>query len=132
MSEYKNISQSHFKNDECYINQQNQSNKSIFSYITDTNMFVNKNQCFDTTPPFLSYIPIGIPTQNVDIESNLKGVIRNNTRCTSCKYHPENLDLSGDGRENNTNLNLSPHNRQLCKPEYQILPQYYYNNPTCK
>ena len=132
MSEYKGMNQSHFKNDECYINQQNQSNKSIFSYITDTTMFVNKNQCLDTTPPFLSYTPIGVPTQNVDIESNLRGVIRNNTRCASCKYQPDNLDLSGDGRQNNTKLDIAPHNRQFCKPEYQILPQGYYNNPTRK
>jgi hypothetical protein len=132
MSEYKGMSQSHFKNDECYINQQNQSNKSIFSYVTDTTMFVNKNQCLDTTPPFLSYTPIGVPTQNVDIESNLRGVIRNNTRCASCKYQPENLDLSGNGKQNNTKLDFSPHNRQLCKPEYQILPNGYYNTPTRK
>jgi hypothetical protein len=132
MSEYKNVSQSHFKNDECYINQQNQGNKSIFSYITDTTMFVNKNECFDVNPPFLNYIPIGIPTQNVDIENNLRGVIRNNTKCASCKYQPENLDLSGDGRQNTTKLDIAPHNRQFCKPEYQILPNGYYNNATRK
>lgn len=132
MSEYKNVNQSHFKNDECYINQQNQSNKSIFSYITDTSMFVNKNQCFDVTPPFLSYTPIGVPTQNVDIESNLRGVTRNNSRCASCKYQPDNLGLSLDGFTNKKQLDLSPHNRQLCKPDFQILPQGYYNNSTRK
>jgi hypothetical protein len=130
MSEYKNMSQSHFKNDECYINQQNQGNKSIFNYITDTSMFINKNQCLDVTPPFLSYIPIGIPNQNVDIENDLRGVIRNNTKCAPCKFTPDNLDISSNGMNNKTPLDIFPHNRELCKPEYKILPQGYYNNAT--
>lgn len=132
MSEYNTNNQSHFINDECYINQQNKSNKSIFSYITDTTMFINKNQCLDTTPTFLSYTPIGIPTQNIDIESNLRGASRNNTRCASCKYQPDNLELTGNGKDNNIVLDLSPNNRHLCNKEYQILPDGYYNNSTRK
>ena len=132
MSEYRKVSQSHFKNDECYINQQNQGNKSIFDYITDTSLFVNKNQCFDVTPPFLSYIPIGIPTHNVDIENNLRGVTRNNTKCASCKYTPDNLEFTSDGMSQKKPLDLSPHNRQLCKPDFQILPKGYYNMPSRK
>jgi hypothetical protein len=132
MSEYKNINQSHFKNDECYINQQIQSNKSIFNYITDTSMFINKNQCLDVTPPFLSYTPIGVPTQNVDIESDLRGVIRNNTKCSSCKYQGQDLNLTADGYSNTNKLDLLPHNRQMCTPEYKILPQGYHNNSTRK
>jgi hypothetical protein len=132
MAEFKNVNQSNLKNDECYINQQNQGNKSIFNYITDTSMFINKNQCFDVTPPFLSYIPVGIPTQNVDIENDLRGSIRNNTRCVSCKYTPSTTQLTTDGMANNKKLDLLPHNRQYCKPDYQILPSGYYNNPTRK
>lgn len=132
MSDNRYISQSHFKNDECYINQQNQGNKSIFNYVTDTSMFVNKNQCFDVTPPFLNYIPIGIPTQNVDIENNLRGVIRNNSKCVSCKYTPDNLEFSSDGFSQKKPLDMPPHNRPFCKPDFQILPKGYYNNTTRK
>lgn len=132
MAEFKNVNQSNLKNDECYINQQNQGNKSIFNYITDTSMFVNKNQCFDITPPFLSYIPVGVPTQNVDIENDLRGAVRTNTRCASCKYTPSNNQLTTDGMANNKKLDLLPNNRQYCKPEYKILPNGYYNNPTRK
>ena len=109
----------HFKNDECYIQQQNKDNKSIFNYIVDNNMFVNQNSCFDTTPPFLNYIPIGIPTQNVDIENELRGATRNNTRCTSCKYQG---DTSVDGKKD---VNFTQHE---CKPEFKILPHGYFNN----
>jgi hypothetical protein len=125
MSEYQNVNQSNFKNDECYINQQSQSNKSIFNYIIDSNMFINKNQCFDINPPFLAYIPGGSPVQNVDIESNLKGVVRHNTRCASCKYQPTNLNLTADGNSNKEQLNIYPHNKQLCSSDYQILPHGY-------
>ena len=132
MAEFKNTNQSHFKNDECYINQQNQSNKSIFSYITDTTMFVNKNQCLDVTPPFLSYIPVGIPTQNIDIENDLRGAIRNNTKCTSCKFTPSNMQLTSDGMGNNKKLDIFPNNLHDCKPQFKIVPNGYYNNPTRK
>jgi hypothetical protein len=125
MSEYQNVNQSNFKNDECYINQQSQSNKSIFNYIIDSNMFIHKNQCFDINPPFLAYVPGGTPVQNIDIESNLKGVVRNNSRCASCKYQPTNLNLTTDGSSNKEILNISPHNKQLCSSEYQILPRGY-------
>jgi hypothetical protein len=134
MSDYRNVSQSNFKNDECYINQQNQGNKSIFNYVTDTSMFINKNQCFDVTPPFLSYIPIGIPTHNVDIENNLRGVHRNNTKCASCKYTPEDINLANNTTDmsKQQQVNMPPHNRPLCKPEFQILPKGYYNMPSRK
>jgi len=102
------------RSDACYLNQ---NNKSIFDYVTDTSMFVNKNQCLDVTPPFLSYIPVGIPNQNVDIENDLRGILHNNTRCASCKYHPKDVDTLG-------------HNLSVCKPEYQILPNGYYYNST--
>ena len=127
MSEYKNTNQSNFKNDECYINQQNESNRSIFNYVIDSNMFVNKNTCFDINPPFLSYIPGGLPIQNVDIESNLKGVVRNNTRCASCKYQPTNLNLTADGTSNKEPLDIYPHNKPLCSADYKILPQGYHS-----
>jgi hypothetical protein len=129
MAEFKNTNQSHFKNDECYINQQNQSNKSIFSYITDTSMFVNNNQCFDVTPPFLSYIPVGIPTQNIDIENDLRGAVRNNTKCETCKFKPANLELTTngmDGMASQEKLNFTPNNREFCKTEFKIVPNGYY------
>lgn len=104
----------HFKNDECYIQQQNKDNKSIFNYVTDTSMFINNNNCFDATPPFLNYIPNGIPTQNIDIENDLRGATRNNTKCASCKY-PGNLSADGSA---------GPALHE-CTAEFKILPNGY-------
>lgn len=95
-------------------------------------MFVNNNQCFDVTPPFLSYTPVGIPTQNIDIENDLRGAVRNNSKCESCKFKPANLEFTTDGMASHEKLNLTPNNREFCKPEFKIVPGGYYNNPTRK
>lgn len=86
--------ESKFRSDDCYKGQQNYDNKSIFRYMTDSNMFVNENTCLDTTPPFLSYIPAGIPIQSIDIENDLRGINRPNTRCSSKKWNSPNPDLA--------------------------------------
>lgn len=124
MSQYQKVNQSHFKNDDCYISQQNKENKSIFDYITDQTKFVNKNECFDTTPPFLNYIPVGTPIQNVDIENDLRGSIRNNTKCASCKFTPQQLNLASNGLSKQP-VNMYPNNKHVCTPEYMILPNGY-------
>lgn len=110
-------SQSKFKNDECYIDQFNSSNKSIFGYMTDNNMFVNKNECLDITPTFLNYIPSGTPKQNVDIENELRGAMRNNSRCTSCKYTGDH-SLASEGFSNKTLYNEYPNNKHVCEDVY--------------
>lgn len=61
--------------------------KSIFRYVTNPDLFVNKKKCLDTTPPFLSYIPRGTPESSIDIENELRGSNRLITRCQSGKYH---------------------------------------------
>lgn len=69
-------------------------NSSISDYILDNSPFVNTNECNNYNPPFLTYIPSGIPKMNVDIENNLKGMSQSITKCTHCKYKPENILLS--------------------------------------
>ena len=51
-----------------------QFGKSIFDYVLDNSMYINKNECNDYTPPFISYIPGGVP--NIDAENELKGMNR--------------------------------------------------------
>ena len=48
-------------------------NKSMFSYITDPVNYKNKNECTNYTPPFISYIPIGVPQRNINLDSSLRG-----------------------------------------------------------
>jgi hypothetical protein len=119
MNQAQFTSQNKMKNEPCYINEQNKGNKSIFDYVTDTSMFVNKGNCFDATPPFIGYIPIGVQNQNIDIENELRGATRPNTRCTSCKYQSQQPDLASNGSRN------VEFNKHECKPEQQILPNGY-------
>lgn len=108
------------KYDNCALNQQESTNKSIFSYVVDPNYFVNQRKCFDVTPPFLSYIPMGIPKQNVDIENDLRGINRVNTKCTSCKYQPNDNNLI-------QTVDSQPvYNLKTCTHDNQIRPQGYF------
>jgi hypothetical protein len=68
--------------------------KSIYDYIVDSSMYVNKNECNDYNPPFLTYIPSGVPTFNIDIENNLRGTDRLLTKCPEYKYIPQNKDIA--------------------------------------
>lgn len=83
------MSFSKLKYDACYMNQQMSSNASIFKYVTDSSMYINNNECNNFTPPFLTYIPSGISERNMDIESDLKGITRQTSRCDESKYNPE-------------------------------------------
>jgi hypothetical protein len=117
------MSQSHFKSDSCYQHQQQSVNKNIFNYITDTTMFQNNNECLDTTPPFLAYIPRGVQQQNVDIESELLGLKYIQSKCGETRYQGA-APLASDGLSN-VMPNMSPHNRQLCTSNTQIIPNGY-------
>ena len=86
--------ESKFRSEDCNKSQQGYENHSIFKYVTDTNMFVNKINSLDTTPPFLNYIPAGIPIQSVDIENDLRGINRPNTRCSSKKWQSPDPQLA--------------------------------------
>lgn len=125
------MSQTNCKSDNCYMNQQSQSNKSVFDYVVDTNMFVNKHECNDYTPPFLSYIPLGTPKVNVDIENELRGSVRMHSRCATHKYNPkDNIIYSDLGNETQVlskqpKLDVYPNNKTECGEGYKILPKGY-------
>lgn len=97
--------QNKLRSDNCYMKQQNNGNKSIFDYVTDTTQFINKSACFDATPPFIGYIPKGVSGQNVEIENELRGGNRPNTKCTSCKYQSKNPKLASNGLNNEIKYN---------------------------
>ena len=91
---------------------QNNDNRSIFKYMTDQSMFINNNECIDTTTIFLCYINVGTPKQNIDIENDLRGSTRNNTRCTSCKWKSPNPNLAE--QISTTPVDVYPNNNKLC------------------
>ena len=119
------MSQTNFKSDNCYSKQRSASNKSIFDYMTDNSIFVNREACDDFTPPFLAYIPTGTSSMNIDIENDLRGVNRMNTKCTECKYHPNTEPPAS----NDSNFPLKEDvlkYKEECKPEQKILPNGYF------
>ena len=116
--------QTHLKTDDCHKKYQYIDNKSIFDYVTNTNMFINKNACFDITPPFLSFLPIGKPQQNIDIENELFNINRNNSRCPENKWISNNPNLAEivSNIPDTTNINAN-----LCiGPKQQIRFDGYY------
>lgn len=111
--------------DACFMKQYKESNRSIFDYVVDSARFVNKNECNNYTAPFLTYIPSGVPNMNVDIENELKGMTKPVTKCTSCKYHPEDQDLAQSSGFGGKSVDVYPHNKSECKTEFNILPSGY-------
>ena len=105
------------KYDACFMSQQAQSNKSIFDYVVDQSMYKNKDECNNYTAPFLTYIPSGVDSKNVDIENDLKGITRIVTKCNNCKYIPDVDTLELPQIQTNKKLyNQHPNNKH-----YEIL-----------
>jgi hypothetical protein len=86
--------------------------KSIFDYVVDVNRYKNNNQCNNFTPPFITNVQF-VQASNVDIESDLKGVTRQLSKCVSNKYIPP------------AQLGANPNNLAECEDKYRILPQGY-------
>lgn len=106
------MSFSNWKYDACYMSQQSACNASIFRYVTDSSMYMNRNACSNFTPPFLSYVPSGIPEKNVEIENDLKGINRPISHCDNFKFNPQH----------------APHydipQQKECPPELKIVSGY--------
>jgi hypothetical protein len=104
--------------DECFMNQQKKENKSIFSYMTNGDMFINNTDCLDTTPGFLNYTPQGTSIQNIDIENDLRGTSRKNSKCATKKWTKS--DVSSD---------MLQSKKRICEEKEKILPKGYYMDP---
>jgi hypothetical protein len=94
---------------------ENHYTKSVFKYIVDDSMYVNKNECNDYTPPFLTYISSGIQPQNIDIENELRGAFYHNTKCSKCKYR--------GFLQTQPSYKIKPE----CPKSFKILPNGYLN-----
>ncbi|NBP01440.1 MAG: hypothetical protein EBU90_15130 [Proteobacteria bacterium] len=105
------------KYDSCFLNQQEQSNRSIFSYVVDESMYRNQNECNNYTAPFLTYIPTGVQVRDINVDSDLRGMTRPYTKCVACKYTPEQYFDEKPPQ--------NPNNKKECTKEYNILPNGY-------
>ena len=100
------------------MNNHFQDHFSILGYYTDSSMYTNKHKCNDFTPPFISYIPIGVKPRNIGLESDLKGITRTNSHCY--KYVPKNINLAT--QLNNHKIKSS---KNKCKMNFTILQNGY-------
>lgn len=85
------------------------NNKSMFDYVTEISKFQNKNECANYTPPFISYIPVGVSKKNIDIDSNLRGINQYLSKCTEYKYRQEDspkIDYKKNEKECDRNFNI--------------------------
>lgn len=85
-----------------------EQSKSVFDWVTDNSMYVNKNECNNFQPPFLTYIPVGVPDKNINIDSELKGILRNVSKCNNCKYAPISYN------EDLKKTDVYPNNKKEC------------------
>ena len=104
-----------------FIETEFQFGKSIFDYIVDNSMYVNKNECNNYTSPFITYMPSGIPSTNIDMENKLKGMNQPSTT----KYESPDTSLV------QTDLLTQPQKKNVfrreCEMAYKILPRDYIN-----
>lgn len=94
-----------------------QFGKNIFDYIIDNSMYINKNECNDYTPPFITYMPGGVP--NIDAENELKGMNRQ-------IYKTPNPSLAQGSLTDVGKIKLEKESWSKKECETQILPNGYF------
>lgn len=92
--------------------------KSMFEYITDNARFENKNKCADYTPPFVSYVPIGVTPKNIDVDTDLRGITRRLSKCTEDKYN--------DKYNEKNNIKDNEEKKAECSKEWKVRPYGYF------
>lgn len=74
--------------DSCELDKQKMENDESFKWVTDRQTVESLEACFEATSPFMHNPFRSIPTDIVDIESDLKGQTRNLSRCPQDKFDP--------------------------------------------
>lgn len=103
--------------DECELKKQFAESTAPFNWATDNNVIESKESCFEATAPFMHNPFKSIPSNVIDIESELKGQTRNLSRCPEqkfdpAKFKPINIDL------------------KECKDK-TLVPEYTRENRSC-
>jgi hypothetical protein len=78
--------------DQCALDQR--ENTSIYQYnlIMDTSVSEPKKKCYQSQTPFVENPFKSIPSQYIDIESELSGLTRLNSKCAVKKYHMDTTE----------------------------------------
>ena len=92
--------------------------RSVLGYLTNKIRYENKDECKDFTPPFVAYVPIGVPKVNLDIENDLKGMTRLLSRANIDKYQPKEF-------VDNKKMEVPTTSNKECDNNMKILPNGY-------
>jgi len=77
--------------DDCAINKKNAESAGPFQWLTDKNVVESKESCFLGSSPFMHNPFKSIPTNSIDIESELRGQTRFLSKCIDDKYNPSQV-----------------------------------------
>lgn len=95
--------------DNCAITKKNQESSSPFQWVTDKNIVESKESCFLGAAPFAHNPFHSIPTESIDIESDLRGQTRYLSKCIDDKYNPSTAKpIDYKINECNSDLRLAP------------------------
>lgn len=76
--------------DQCSLNQREALNNSQFNLIVDPSLNESKQKCYQSQSPFVNNPFNSIPSEFIDVESELNGLNRLNSKCNAKKYHRDN------------------------------------------
>lgn len=74
--------------DQCEINKKNEESTGPFNILVDTKVPESKDSCYLNTSPFMRNPNKSIPSQSIDVESDLLGNTRPISKCISRNYSP--------------------------------------------
>ena len=75
--------------DNCALEKKNQESSAPFNWVTDKSVTESKAVCFQSTSPFMQNPYRSIPSDIVDIESDLRGHKYEISKCPTHKFNPE-------------------------------------------
>ncbi len=76
--------------DTCALDTKNKQSSGPGQYATDVAVIENKESCFLGASPFMHNPFHSIPTNVIDIESDLRGQTRDLSKCATHKFNPNN------------------------------------------
>jgi hypothetical protein len=72
--------------DQCALDQRENLSRNQFNLIVDPSVMESKQKCFQSQSPFVNNPFKSIPSEYIDVESELNGLNRLNSKCNAKKY----------------------------------------------
>lgn len=74
--------------DDCSLKKKNQESVAPFEWATDSSVIESKQSCYFAASPFMHNPFNSVPSNIVDIESDLKGQTRQLSKCPETRFNP--------------------------------------------